>query len=125
MPRDKKVFKQTARQTRQSVLASVRSVHSGDFSGDVTPLQLALWGTAILKRQPFLKFEQLIHEAQVRLNDNIQAPSTHITASIYQQQLMSFCLVKKTYYARGRDSLRARMTSAMQIVADRETPTRQ
>lgn len=31
----------------------------------------------------------------------------------------------RTYYARGNDSFKEDMTSAMQIVADRETPTRQ
>jgi hypothetical protein len=32
---------------------------------------------------------------------------------------------KGTYYARGKDRPISFMTSAMQIVADRETPTRQ
>lgn len=31
----------------------------------------------------------------------------------------------RTYYARGKDSFKEDMTSAMHMVADRETPTRQ
>lgn len=33
--------------------------------------------------------------------------------------------MERTYYARGKDMRSETMTSAMQIVADRETPTRQ
>lgn len=78
----------------------------------------------IFEEHALLKLKQLVHEAEMWLYNNIEASSPYITAVIISGH-KKYHKPTETHYARGRESLSALMTSAMQIVAERETPTRQ
>jgi len=59
----------------------VRLVHRSDLSGDACPLELALYGFATLLLQTFIPFHELVNEAQMRLDYNIQTAGAHKTAA--------------------------------------------
>lgn len=59
------------------------------------------------------------------LDDNIKTACPYITTIVIMLVIILCFRTTGTYYARGSESLSARITSAMQIVAERETPTRQ
>lgn len=90
----------------------------------MVPFQLALGAVPVFERHTFLELKQLVHEAKMGLDDNIEASCSYIATTIVSCYI-NHHYYKVTHYARGRESLSARITSAMQIVAERETPTRQ
>jgi hypothetical protein len=68
----------------------------------------------------------ILRKSKVRLYDNIQSTSSHKAARDGCQAVATPSgEFRDTYYARGNDSPCDLITSAMQMVADLETPTRQ
>jgi hypothetical protein len=63
------------------------------------------------------------------LDNHVEPPCANKTTvslvSVIHHLLSPHDELSETYYALGKDKLREAMTSAMQIVADLETPTRQ
>lgn len=59
------------------------------------------------------------------LDDDIQSPRTNKTAFILWSVSIVDSVLESTYYARGKLNPKLAITSAMQMVADRLTPTRQ
>lgn len=90
----------------------------------MVPFELTLRAVSVFERHTLLKLKQLVHEAEMWLDNNIEASSPYITAAIISG-CKKYHKIVGTHYARGRESFRALMTSAIQIVAERETPTRQ
>lgn len=68
--------------------------------------------------------DENLHKSQVRLYNNIKSSGTNVAADKVLRDKSSFGN-EETYYARGKERLRDAITSAIQIVADLETPTRQ
>ena len=65
-----------------------------------------------------------LRKTKMRLNNNIKAPGSYETAV----KIVSIWVHRSriiTYYALGKDKPSSFITSAMQMVAERETPTRQ
>ena len=61
----------------------------------------------------------------MRLDNHVQTTSTHKTASLVVSISNLPQRRRAAYYARGKDIRNEDITSAMQMVADRDTPTRQ
>ena len=102
------------------------AIHCCNFSGNRSPLHLSFDADILLVLLYLLPFQKFIHESAVGLDNDIQAACAYKTA-IHRISIFWFiCVVRReTHYARGRESPSALITSAMQIVAERETPTRQ
>jgi hypothetical protein len=66
----------------------------------------------------------------VGLDDDVEAAGADVAAEVWGVSFRKGGAKwvrsgRRTYYARGNERAREAMTSAMQIVAERETPTRQ
>jgi hypothetical protein len=56
-------------------------IHRSNLSCDACPLEFALYGFAALLLQIFIPFQELVNEAQMRLDYNIQTAGAHKTAA--------------------------------------------
>lgn len=65
-----------------------------------------------------------LREAQMRLDDDVEPPCSDEAAWI-RKRVSRYETESETYYARGKDRPSSFMTSAIHIVAERDTPTRQ
>ena len=101
-----------------------RPVHGGKHARDVRPLELAAQWLAAPHLQLLLPLEQFVREAQVRLDDDVE-PARADEAAGSASEVDRDGIVTRTYYARGKLRPISFITSAMQMVALRDTPTRQ
>lgn len=101
-------------------------VHQRDFARDGSPFQLTSKRLVASLTLVLFPLEQFIGKSKMGLNDNIQSSCSHkatVAMDVNSENFAKQCV--KTYYARGNDSPSSFMTSAIQIVAERDTPTRQ
>ncbi len=117
----------TTRNWTRVSIPSIRSVHGGDLSRDMGPFELSLHGFRSLGLEVFIPFHQLVDKPQMGLDNDIEPTSTHEATSneVSILHLDLYPARAKSYYARGKLRPFLAMTSAMQMVADRLTPTRQ
>lgn len=89
------------------------------------PLNFPTYGLISSLLEGLIPFHKLVCEAEMWLNDDIQTPRSNKTTLRVISRSMLVGSEDFTYYARGNERPIEDMTSAMQIVADRDTPTRQ
>jgi len=107
-----------------STLPGVRLVHGRDLARNGRPLELAPERLAALLALKFLPFQEFV--PSILLVENWRDGLRGAYEKRRCGWMMTFSRLARTkQYARGYDSPDSFITSAMQMVADRETPTRQ
>jgi hypothetical protein len=83
----------TLQVSQSSTLPSVRAIHGSYLAGHVYPFKFSFWGAT---GKGLLKLQQLIHEPQVGLDDDIETTGPDITTnprvSPSQIRAVSSCL---------------------------------
>lgn len=121
------------RGNRSSSSTRIRFVHKSNLSGDSGPFQFPFQGLVSLLLLQFFPFEEFVCESEMGLYDDVQSSGAN-EAAVHGWEISTVkgddiesrrALKVKAYYALGNERPVAFMTSAMQMVADLETPTRQ
>lgn len=99
-------------------------VHERDFARHSGPLEFAAKRFIASLTLVFFPFEKLVCESKVWLDDNVQSSCSYKTAADLLVTRLEG-VDDGAYYARGNERPISFITSAIHIVAERDTPTRQ